>query len=145
MPTWLSTPGTVLLTQHNRQSKYEPLVEEVELLDANPEYAHVKFARSRESTVSLQDLAQHGKTFDHSESITPIQLPNYNRNVEMNCETVVPDVNNEHSEICTEPLQIPAEESTCSCQKSKRGTEMDCIKYMMENLFWTLKVVCQIL
>ena len=57
MPTWLSTPGTVLLTQHNRQSKYEPLVEEVELLDANPEYAHVKFARGRESTVSLQDLA----------------------------------------------------------------------------------------
>ena len=33
----------------------------------------------------------------------------------------------------------------CSCQKSKRGTEMECMKYMMENLFWTLKVVCQIL
>ena len=30
----------------------------------------------------------------------------------MNCETVVPEVNNEHSEICTEPLQIPTEEST---------------------------------
>ena len=40
-------------------------------------------------------------------SISRNQLPNYNRNVEMNCETVVPEVNNEHSEICTEPLQIP--------------------------------------
>ena len=30
----------------------------------------------------------------------------------MNCETVVPEVNNEHSEIHTEPLQIPTEEST---------------------------------
>ena len=110
--TWPSTPGTILLRQHYRQSKYDPLVEEVELLDANPEYAHVKFANGRESTVSLQDLAPHCKTFDHSVSVTPNQLLNYNGNVEMNCETVVPEVNNEHSEICTEPLQIPTEEST---------------------------------
>ena len=96
----------------NRQSKYDPLVEEVELLDANPEYIHVKFANGRESTISLWDLAPHSKTFDHSVSITPDQLPNYNRNVEMNCETVVTEVNNEHSEIRTEPLQIPTEEST---------------------------------
>ena len=34
---------------------------------------------------------------------------------------------------------------SCRCQKSKKGTEMECMKYMMENLFWTLKVVCQIL
>ena len=27
----------------------------------------------------------------------------------------------------------------------KKGTEMECIEYMMENLFWILKVVCQIL
>ena len=32
---------------------------------------------------------------------------------------------------------------TCRCQKSKKGTEMECMKFMMENLFWTLKVVCQ--
>ena len=52
VPTWLSTPGTLLLRQNNRQSKHDPLVE-VELLDANPEYAHVKFVNGRESTVSL--------------------------------------------------------------------------------------------
>ena len=39
VPTWLSKPGIVLLRQHSRQSKYDPLVEEGELLDANPEYA----------------------------------------------------------------------------------------------------------
>ena len=53
VPTWLSTRGTVLLRRRNRQSKYDPLVEEVELLDENPEYAHVKFMNGRESTVSL--------------------------------------------------------------------------------------------
>ena len=30
----------------------------------------------------------------------------------MNCETVVPEVNNEYSKICTKPLQISTEEST---------------------------------
>ena len=30
VPTWLSTPVTVLFRWHNRQSKYDPLVEEVE-------------------------------------------------------------------------------------------------------------------
>ena len=89
VPTWLSTPGTLLLRQHNRQSKYDPLVE-VELLDANPEYAHVKFVNGTESTVSMRDLAPHIKTFDYSTSITPNQLPDYNRYVEMNCETVLP-------------------------------------------------------
>ena len=53
MPTCLSTPGTVLLRNHNGQSKYDPLVEEV---DANVKFAHVKFGNGRESTVSLQDL-----------------------------------------------------------------------------------------
>ena len=112
MPTWLSTLGTVLLRQHNRQNKYDQLVEEVGILDANPEYTCVKYANGRKCTVSFWDLAPHGKTFDHSVSISRNQLPNYNRNVEMNCETVVPEVNNEHSEICTEPLQIPTKVST---------------------------------
>ena len=59
----------------------------------------------RESTVSLQDLPPHSKTFDHSVSVTPNQLPNYNRNVGMNCETVVPEVNNEHSEYVLNPYK----------------------------------------
>ena len=82
MPAWIGTPGTILLRRHNKQSKYDPLVEEVELLDANTEYAHVKFANGRESTVSLRDLVLHSETSDHSVSINPNQLPSYNRNVD---------------------------------------------------------------
>ena len=57
LPTWLSTPGPVLLRRHVRTSKYELLVDEVELLEANPQYAHIKFTNGRESTVSVSDLA----------------------------------------------------------------------------------------
>ena len=38
-------------------SKNDPLVDQVELKQANPTYAHVKYMDGRESTVSLRDLA----------------------------------------------------------------------------------------
>lgn len=43
-----------------RSSKYEPIVEEVELLEANPSYAHVRFQDGREDTVSVRHLAPSG-------------------------------------------------------------------------------------
>ena len=53
-PTWLSNPGPVLLKRHARHSKYDPLVDEVELLEANPKYAHIRHSNGRESTVSCE-------------------------------------------------------------------------------------------
>lgn len=60
VPTWLTKPGPVLVKRHVQQSKYDPIVEEADLLDANPQYAHVRFSDGRESTVSLRDLAPRG-------------------------------------------------------------------------------------
>uniref|UniRef100_A0A5S6Q597 RNA-directed DNA polymerase n=1 Tax=Trichuris muris TaxID=70415 RepID=A0A5S6Q597_TRIMR len=60
LPTWLSHPGPALLKKHVRSSKADPLVEEVELLEANPQYAYVRFPDGRESTVSLRHLAPAG-------------------------------------------------------------------------------------
>ena len=57
LPTWLSTPGPVLLRSRDRKSKNDPLVEPVQLLHANPSYAFIKFSDGREDTVSLRDLA----------------------------------------------------------------------------------------
>ena len=57
LPTWLSKPGPVLLCHHVQASKYEPMVDEVVLLEANPQYAHIRFTNDRESTVSVSDLA----------------------------------------------------------------------------------------
>ena len=56
-PSWLLTPGPVLLKQMVRQSKYDPLVEEVELLHANPSYAHIRDKDGVERTVSVRHLA----------------------------------------------------------------------------------------
>ena len=56
VPSWLCESGKVLLKRHVRHSKTEPLVDEVELLQANPSYAHVRFADGRETTVSTRHL-----------------------------------------------------------------------------------------
>ena len=64
VPTFLSSPGPVLLRRHVRRSKYEPLVDEVDLLHANPNYAHVRHGDGCESTVSTRDLAPCGKSIN---------------------------------------------------------------------------------
>ena len=57
VPTWRSTPGPVYLRRHGRPSKYDLVVEEVELVHATPQYAHVRFPSGRETTVPLRDVA----------------------------------------------------------------------------------------
>ena len=61
VPSWLLSPGPVYVKRHVRQSKYDPIVEEAELLEANPEYAFVQFKNGNQSTVSLRDLAPCNK------------------------------------------------------------------------------------
>lgn len=67
LPTWLIQPGPVLLKNHVRTSKYDPLIQEVELIEANPNYAHVKLPDGRETTVSLRHLAPKGVAELHEE------------------------------------------------------------------------------
>lgn len=57
LPSWLLTPGQVLVRRYVRSSKHEPLTDQVELVDVNPMYASVKYPDGRESTVSIRDLA----------------------------------------------------------------------------------------
>ena len=79
VPTWLSTPGKVFLMRHVRESKYDPLVDEVDLLYANPEYAHVRFPSGREDTVSLCHLAPCGDAVEpRGDTVTqmpPLVIP----------------------------------------------------------------------
>ena len=62
IPTWLVSPGKALYKRQVRQSKYDPLVDEVELSDVNTNYAHVRFQDGKETTVSLRHLAPAGDT-----------------------------------------------------------------------------------
>ena len=55
LPSWVK-PGPVYVKCHVRNEN-DPLVEEVELIEANPHYAHVKLNDGREINVSLKDLA----------------------------------------------------------------------------------------
>ncbi|KAG5875972.1 hypothetical protein JTB14_016999 [Gonioctena quinquepunctata] len=57
LPSWLTTPGTVLMKKHVRQSEYNPLVGEVQLLETNPQYALVRHDDGRKTTFSLKHLA----------------------------------------------------------------------------------------
>ena len=54
---WLTETGPVYLRNFNPAGKNDDLVRKVELTEANPCFARVKFANGRESTVSLKDLA----------------------------------------------------------------------------------------
>ena len=72
LPSWLCEPGTVLKKVHVRRSKYDPLTEEVELIDANPSYAHIRYPDGREDTVSLRHLAPSGNNIGPEEMISPL-------------------------------------------------------------------------
>ena len=55
--TWMATPGPVLLKHYVRSRKTNPIVEEVDLLQANPHYVYVRYPDGQETTVSTKHLA----------------------------------------------------------------------------------------
>ena len=67
LPTWLNEPRKVLVKRFVKNSKYEPNVTEVELLEVNSEYAYIKYPNGRESTVSLRHLAPIERNDSNSE------------------------------------------------------------------------------
>ena len=71
VPSWLCHPGPVLLKRHLRTSKTDSLVEEVELLQANPHYAHVRTQRGEETTVATRHLAPRETPLSKESCDTP--------------------------------------------------------------------------
>ena len=120
MPSWLSTLGQVLLKKHVRKSKYDPLVEEVELIEANPQYAHVRHPNGRETTVSIRHLAPRGDDYREFNSEQNINTQNFVQNsttpdvLENDCETadITNDNVNENEQIIAEtPPNTRSDES----------------------------------
>jgi len=60
--------GSIYLRRHGRSSKYDPVVEEVELVHATTQYAPVRFPSGRETTVPLRDVAPVGGAASGSSS-----------------------------------------------------------------------------
>ena len=62
----------MLLKCHGRSSKHDPMVEEVDLVHATPNYAVVRFPSGKESTVLLKYIAPAGSSReDNSGEIEP--------------------------------------------------------------------------
>ena len=64
LPSWLLGPGKVLYKRQVRYTKEDPLVDAVDLIHANAQYAHVRFEGGQESTVSMKHLAPTAKGLD---------------------------------------------------------------------------------
>ena len=67
LPSWLLTPGTVLLRRLVRR-KADPFCDPVELMEGNPTYSVVRLPDGKECTVSTSDLAPCPPSPDESES-----------------------------------------------------------------------------
>lgn len=70
LPTWLLEQGKALLRRHVRPSKYDPLGDEVDIVDINPHYAKVQMPNNYVKTVSLRDLAPLPKTRNENNNIS---------------------------------------------------------------------------
>lgn len=54
---WLTVPGSIFVRRNVRSSKYELLLDEVELIECKPKYANVELPDECEGTVSTNNLA----------------------------------------------------------------------------------------
>ena len=54
--TWMVEPGAVILKPHVCPNKVDPLVDEVELLQANPHYAFARYPDGTETMVSTKHV-----------------------------------------------------------------------------------------
>ena len=70
LPNWLLQTGPVLL-QRFVQTKNQPLVDVVERIEANPNFAIIKFPDGRESTVSVTNLAPSATSETETNEINP--------------------------------------------------------------------------
>ena len=99
IPTWLTLSKTALVKRHVRQSKHDPLVDEVEVLEVNPCYAKVKYPSGREDNVSLKHVAPCS---NNSDRIVTDHSPSKNLNMNSADSSVIPvrtslDTSNIHS------------------------------------------------
>lgn len=123
VPSWLNNPGPVLLKRHVRNSKYEPLVDEVHLIEANPQYAHIRFPNGKESTVSVRHLAPTSEgliqpvalspePFQHSEPgqiSEPIQHSESTQPLESTQSHQTPQIDTQAEKVQVAPNPLPKE------------------------------------
>ena len=89
-----------------RRNKYEPLVDEVELVEANSHYAHVKFPDGRETTVSTKQLAPTGNTTDSQTPSIEMSTSEVPTNLKEEQVTSHEDSPNENDTLAVEEIPL---------------------------------------
>ena len=90
IPTWLATPGPVYIKRQVSTSKMDSLVDDVELLQANPQYPHVPYPEGRETTWATKHLAPKGQVVETLP--VPERIPEEAENFPIDtCVGVTPD------------------------------------------------------
>lgn len=121
LPSWLTQRGPVLVKQHVRHSKFDPTVQRAELIEANPEYALVKFQDGRESTISVKHLAPPGRNEEEeSPDLENSETPVINDGEEIQnspLKTIPPDEGTSESRIVEEHIE---EQPLRRSQRSRR-------------------------
>ena len=112
LPSWLTQPGTVLMKNNVRHSKYDPLVEEVMLIESNPQYALIRHRDGKESTVSIRQLAPSGNSTSDID-VSPDESLQDNPPVTQSTVTPVSSLPEESSISENSPQEICREELNC--------------------------------
>ena len=97
LPSWLLAPGPVLIKNYYRTNKYEPLVNEVDLVDANPSFAKIRYKDGTEANVNIKDLAPAGGDALSQSSNDILQNDNEKTNLENESPEV--EIANERNDI----------------------------------------------
>ena len=108
-----------------RRSKYEPVVDEIELIEANPHYAHVRFPDGRETTVSTKQLAPAGTEPERISYDAVDLLPN-EPNGRMTAEAIDQPVidQSKTSLIADKPDVVPAPVGDSDVPSIRRSTRI---------------------
>ena len=61
IPSWLIETGSVYVKRNVRKSKFDPLVDEADVLQVNPHYTRIRYSVGRETTVPTRSLAPQGQ------------------------------------------------------------------------------------
>ena len=151
LPEWLTIPGPILVRNRNPHSKYEPKVNDAELIEANPNYARVRYPDGKESSVSLRDLAPPGDGGNTVELCPPetapqssndVSSPTYdisvtNPSTEVECDLNVRPSQHENISSPSKDGQLPLDSSESSAQRvltPKRPTRIKKpVKRLIEN------------
>ena len=98
LPSWMTTRSKAFIKRFVRHSRSDPLVDEVEIMHVNPNYAQVRCPNGREMTVSLRSLApcpQEDTADEELDSpLTPVnneEASNFENDLPSEQDEVTPD------------------------------------------------------